>query len=71
MQSYLDKKYYAAIYLRLSMEDGDFSGSGEKKESNSIANQRKLIEDYLKYLIRNFATTVIQGQTLTVRISRE
>lgn len=49
MQSYLDKKYYAAIYLRLSMEDGDFSGSGEKKESNSIANQRKLIEDYLKH----------------------
>lgn len=49
MQSYLDKTYNAASYLRLSMEDGDFSGSGEKKESNSIANQRKLIEDYLKH----------------------
>mgnify|MGYP000203980083 FL=1 len=43
MQKILDKKYHAAIYLRLSKEDGDFSVSGEKKESNSIANQRKLI----------------------------
>lgn len=49
MQNYIDKTYYAAIYLRLSKEDGDFSQSGEKKESNSIANQRKLIEDYLKH----------------------
>ena len=47
MQKIIDKTYYAAIYLRLSKEDGDTS-SGEKKESNSIANQRKLIEDYLK-----------------------
>lgn len=46
MQKIIDKIYYAAIYLRLSKEDGDTS-SGEKKESNSIANQRKLIEDYL------------------------
>lgn len=46
MQKIIDKIYYAAIYLRLSKEDGDIS-SGEKKESNSIANQRKLIEDYL------------------------
>lgn len=46
MQRIMDKNYYAAIYLRLSKEDGDTS-SGEKKESNSIANQRKLIEDYL------------------------
>lgn len=47
MQKIIDKTYYAAIYLRLSKEDGDVS-SREKKESNSIANQRKLIEDYLK-----------------------
>ena len=46
MQNFIDKTYYAAIYLRLSKEDGD-SSTGEKKESNSIANQRKLIEDYL------------------------
>ena len=28
----LDKDYKAAIYLRLSKEDGDFSISGEKLE---------------------------------------
>ncbi len=48
MQAIFDKTYYAAVYLRLSKEDGDFSSLGEKKESNSIANQRKLIENYLK-----------------------
>lgn len=30
MQKSIDKIYYAAIYLRLSKEDGDLS-SGEKK----------------------------------------
>ena len=34
--------YTAAIYLRLSKEDGD------KEESNSIDSQRKLLEDYLR-----------------------
>ncbi len=38
----LDKDYKAAIYLRLSKEDGDFSISGEKLESDSISNQRML-----------------------------
>ena len=47
MPKFIDMTYHAAIYLRLSKEDGDFS-QGEKRESNSIANQRKLIEDYLK-----------------------
>ena len=49
MQKFIDMTYHAAIYLRLSKEDGDFSQLGEKKESNSIANQRKLIKDYLKH----------------------
>lgn len=44
----LDREYRAAIYLRLSKEDGDFSFSGEKLESDSISNQRLLIHDYLK-----------------------
>ena len=44
----LDRNYRAAIYLRLSREDGDFSFSGEKLESDSISNQRMLILDYLK-----------------------
>jgi site-specific DNA recombinase len=42
----LDKDYKAAIYLRLSKEDGDFSISGEKLESDSISNQRMLIKEY-------------------------
>jgi DNA invertase Pin-like site-specific DNA recombinase len=44
----LDRFYKAAIYLRLSKEDGDFSFSGEKLESDSISNQRLLIHDFLK-----------------------
>ncbi|MCD8335462.1 MAG: recombinase family protein [Clostridiales bacterium] len=34
--------YRTALYLRLSREDGDGC------ESDSIANQRKLIQDYMK-----------------------
>lgn len=44
----LDRHYKAAIYLRLSKEDGDFSCSSEKLESNSISNQRLVIMEYLK-----------------------
>lgn len=44
----LDRHYKAAIYLRLSRDDGDFSCSGEKLESNSISNQRLVIMDFLK-----------------------
>lgn len=44
----LDRDYRAAIYLRLSKEDGDFSFSGDKLESDSISNQRMLIMDLLK-----------------------
>ncbi len=44
----LDRDYKAAIYLRLSKEDGDSSFSGEKLESDSISNQRLLIMEYLK-----------------------
>ena len=42
-----DKKYFqynAAIYARLSKEDG------ENRESNSIKNQKELIKDYIKQL---------------------
>lgn len=39
--------YHAAIYARLSKEDGASSGAG-KKESNSISNQKSLIRDFLK-----------------------
>lgn len=42
-----NKIYKAAIYVRLSKEDGDIS-SAEKAESNSIANQKDLIRSFLK-----------------------
>lgn len=39
--------YKAADYLRLSKEDGDFSVSPGKLESNSISSQRDLIRSYV------------------------
>lgn len=36
-----NRVYHAAIYVRLSKEDGD------KEESDSIRNQRDLIRNYL------------------------
>lgn len=39
----LNKSYMAAVYLRLSKEDGDLSQKTDKTESNSIANQKTLI----------------------------
>ena len=39
--------YNTALYLRLSKEDGDVA-AGSKNESNSIANQKSLIMDYLQ-----------------------
>lgn len=39
--------YRAAVYLRLSKEDGDVV-TGSKSESNSISNQKDLIMDFLK-----------------------
>ena len=48
MQKTLDNQYLAAIYLRLSKEDDDRVKEGGKTESNSIANQRSLIKEFLK-----------------------
>ena len=47
MQKINDKIYHAAIYLRLSQEDGDISVS-DKNESNSISTQRDLIQAFLQ-----------------------
>lgn len=41
------KIYHAAIYVRLSKEDGDAKNAA-KAESNSISNQKNLIKDFLK-----------------------
>lgn len=43
----IKQSYRAAIYLRLSKEDGDVVAGG-KLESNSISNQKDLIMDFLK-----------------------
>lgn len=37
--------YYATPYYRISNDDGDLAVQGE---SNSISNQRSLVEDYVK-----------------------
>ena len=47
MQKLNDKIYHAAIYLRLSQEDGDISVS-DKNESNSISTQRDLIHAFMQ-----------------------
>lgn len=47
MSNKIKKIYHAAIYVRLSKEDGDVS-SAVKAESNSISNQKNLIRDFLK-----------------------
>ena len=41
------KIYHAAIYVRLSKEDGDVADA-KKAESNSISNQKSLILHFLK-----------------------
>lgn len=40
--------YYTAVYLRLSKEDSDMSLHDNKKESNSITNQKLIIKEFLK-----------------------
>ncbi len=47
MEKNISKTYQAAIYLRLSREDGDVD-EGMKLVSNSISNQKALIMDFLK-----------------------
>ena len=37
-----ESMYKAALYIRLSVEDGD------KEESNSVTNQRMLLTEFLK-----------------------
>lgn len=47
MSNKIKKIYHAAIYVRLSKEDGDVSDA-VKAESNSISNQKSLIRDFLR-----------------------
>lgn len=43
----ISKTYHAAVYLRLSREDGDVAEGG-RAFSNSISNQKELVMDYLR-----------------------
>lgn len=42
------KEYVVCLYIRLSMEDDDVSGSSFKTESGSITTQRALLYEYIK-----------------------
>ena len=61
--------FLAAIYLRLSSDDGD------KAESDSIRNQRSLLQDFVskhsELSLKNMLTMVTVVQILSVPHSRE
>lgn len=59
-----------ALYIRLSVEDGDLD-DGRKKESNSILHQRMLLHEFVRSRVelkncpvRNFVMMGIPGQIL-------
>lgn len=74
MSKQISKIYHAAIYVRLSKEDGDVS-TNAKAESNSISNQKDFIRNFLadkKTLeqLKNMWMMVIPALILTVRLFR-
>ena len=75
MYQNIKKIYHAAIYVRLSKEDGDVSSSA-KLESNSISNQKALILDFLKdkKILKLFQSELMmatQALTLSALRSRQ
>ncbi len=52
-------EYVIAKYLRLSLEDGDLDPI-EKDESNSISNQRKLLDNFIKERITDKKLKVLE-----------
>ena len=54
------KIYHAAIYVRLSKEDGDVATAG-KRESNSISNQKDLIKSEI------YKLSDLEGKNLAVQ----
>lgn len=63
----IPKTFKAAIYLRLSKDDGDFSFFSKKQESDSISSQRDLISAFVRKHpdIRVVAEYVDDGYTGT------
>lgn len=65
-----------AMYIRLSVEDGDLRSSTDKSESNSVTNQRKILQSYIEQThdllliaLRNSVMTAIAEPALRDRIS--
>lgn len=67
MDFFDDLIYDVGIYLRLSKEDGDLSSDIDKIESNSIANQRTVILNFLKKIpnVRIYKEYIDDGFTGT------
>lgn len=67
MDFFEDLIYDVGIYLRLSKEDGDLSSDIDKAESNSIANQRTVILNFLKKIpnVRIYKEYIDDGFTGT------
>ena len=60
-----------AMYIRLSVEDGDLRSSTDKSESNSVTNQRKILQSYIEQThdLLSYRITVIAEPALSDRIS--
>jgi site-specific DNA recombinase len=52
--------YVTALYIRLSQEDRNLSSRNDKKESNSITNQRELLWDFIRNHEEFAGCTVIE-----------
>ena len=72
MEALNSKTYHAAVYLRLSREDGDVA-EGSRALSNSISNQKELVMHYLRshaeiqvYAgnVTEVTYTIVSGDTL-------
>lgn len=57
----MDNKKYIAEYMRISDDDRNLGNNKEKEESNSIGNQRKILQDFIRnhqelseYLVKEF-----------------
>ena len=54
-----------AIYLRLSLADGDLK-KGSKDESNSIENQRMLLHDYISIVRPQYNADRLRYERITI-----
>lgn len=62
--NYIEKVFKAAIYVRLSKEDGDSFLLG-KNESDSITNQKLLIMNHLKKMPEIEVTEIFEDDGFT------